>query len=112
MSVPRSLSLRRDAFNDEEPASYVLVQKPIRELERLRVHSRDLNATNIAWPPKPITEPSFHSDLCCELEAVLRPGTARSVGFRLRTGDKEFTEVAYDRNYAAVYVDRKQSGND
>jgi hypothetical protein len=33
------------------------------------------------------------------------------IGFRIRTGDDEFTEVAYDRNFVAVYVDRTKSGD-
>lgn len=110
MSIPRTLSLRKVAFNQEEPATYVLVQKPVRELESLRTNTRFLDATNATWPPMPLTEHDELADLTLELEATIKPGTARSVGFRIRTGEHEYTEVAYDRHFSGVYVDRTKSG--
>lgn len=111
MSVPRSLSLRHVAFNDEEPATWVLVQRPVQELRQLRTGSQKLDTTSVAWPPVPVTQPGDLPDMTFELAATLRPGQARSVGLRIRTGEEEFTEIAYDRHYAGVYVDRTQSGN-
>ena len=111
MSIPRELSLRRMSFNDEEPATYVLVQKPVAELQALRVNSRTVGTADAGWPPVAVTEPGELRELTFEIEATLEPGNARSVGFRIRTGDDEFTEVAYDRHFAAVYVDRSKSGN-
>jgi fructan beta-fructosidase len=45
------------------------------------------------------------------VEATLKPGSARSCGFRIRTGEAEFTEVGYDNKPGAIYVDRRKSGN-
>ncbi|MCA9050773.1 MAG: GH32 C-terminal domain-containing protein, partial [Planctomycetaceae bacterium] len=111
MSIPRSLSLRRVAFNHEEPATYVLVQQPVIELNQLAAASRNLDTSAAGWPPVAVTAPDDLKDMTFQLTATLRPGTARSVGFRIRTGDDEFTEVAWDRDFTAVYVDRSQSGN-
>lgn len=111
MSIPRSLSLKKMAFNKEEPATYVLVQKPVRELNMLRTSTRTLDASKAAWPPMPVTENGELNDLTFELEATIKPGEARSVGFRIRTGESEYTEVAYDRRFSGVYVDRTKSGN-
>ena len=111
MSTPRTLSLRKVAFNDEEPATYVLVQKPVRELQDLRSSTRMLDATKATWPPIAVTNADELKDMTFELETTVTPGTARSVGFRIRTGEDEYTEVAYDRNYCGVYVDRTKSGN-
>lgn len=111
MSVPRELSLIKVAFNSEEPPTYVLVQKPVAELQNLRIGSMTLDTKTAAWPPVPITKPGELADMTFGLQATLRPGNARSVGFRIRTGDDEYTEVAYDRNFAGVYVDRSKSGN-
>lgn len=108
MSIPRSLSLKELAFNKEEPATYVLVQKPVKERDKLRTSTRTLDASKAAWPPMTVTE---NDELTFELEATIEPGAARSVGFRIRTGDDEYTEVAYDRNYSGIYVDRAKSGN-
>lgn len=111
ISIPRTLSLKKIAFNEEEPAAYVLVQNPVRELQKLRSGSRILDATVASWPPVALTEHGDLTDMTFELEANVRPGTARSAGFRIRTGKDEFTEIGYDRNYAGVYVDRTKSGN-
>ena len=111
MSIPRSLSLRKVARNNEEPATYVLVQTPVEEFRRLIMSSRPLDTSNVGWPPKRLTEAGDLEDMTFELTATLKPGEARSVGFRIRTGDDEFTEVAYDRDFGAVYVDRRDSGN-
>lgn len=111
MSVPRTLSLKKVAFNAEEPATYVLVQQPVAELQKLRTETRELDCSRAAWPPVAVTKPGDLNDLMFELETTLRPGEARSVGFRIRTGYDEFVEVAYDRHFAGVYVDRSKSGN-
>jgi fructan beta-fructosidase len=111
MSVPRALSLKKVAFNKEEPPGYVLIQKPVDELLALRTKTYSLDTSKPAWPPVSVTAPGDLPDMTFELKATLRPGTARSVGFRIRTGEDEFTEVAYDRSFAAVYVDRAKAGN-
>ena len=110
MTVPRTLGLKKVAFNAEEPATSVLVQKPVRELQKLRTATRTLDTSVATWPPVPVTQRDEISDLTFELEAKLKPGAARSVGFRIRTGKQEFTEIAYDRNSVGVYVDRTKSG--
>lgn len=110
MSIPRSLSLKEVAFNKEEPATYVLNQRPVEELKELRASTRTLDATKAAWPPMAVTEKDELDDISFELEATITPATARSVGFRIRTGEDEFTEVVYDRHYSGVYVDRSKSG--
>ena len=111
MSVPRSLSLKKVAFNDEEPATYVMVQRPVAELENLRKETRTIDTTRAAWPPTAVTQPGQLTDLTLELETTLKPGSARSLGFRIRTGEDEYTEIGYDRQSLSVYVDRRKSGN-
>ncbi|MCS7468483.1 glycoside hydrolase family 32 protein [Stieleria sp. ICT_E10.1] len=115
MSVPRTLSLRktpgRDDLGRDDSGEYVLVQRPVKELQRLRVHSRSIQTHAATWPPVAVTKPGELTDRVFELETTLKPGTARSVGLRIRTGDDEFTEVGYDREPGAVYVDRRKSGN-
>lgn len=110
MSLPRSLSLRRVAFNDEEPAVLTLVQEPVQELASLRTATRRLDSAS-GWPPVALTEPGDLDDMTCELEVTITPADARSAGLRIRTGDDEYTEIGYDRFDAAVYVDRTKSGN-
>nr|MCU0713537.1 glycoside hydrolase family 32 protein [Pirellula sp.] len=111
MSVPRELTLRKVAFNSEEPATYVLVQKPIRELSTLHGESTPLDTRQLGWPPKKITEPGGIQEMQFELTAELKPGYARSLGFRIHTGEDEYTEIGYDKQILGIYVDRTKSGN-
>ncbi|XZE22294.1 glycoside hydrolase family 32 protein [Pirellulaceae bacterium SH449] len=111
MTVPRELSLRKLSYNAEEPATYVLVQKPAHELETLRVKPRSLATQNLGWPPKKLTSQGELEDMRFELLTHWEPGKARSLGFRIHTQDDEFTEIGYDRENLGVYVDRTKSGN-
>lgn len=111
MSVPRSLSLRSVAFNSEEPERLVLVQRPVKELEKLRVSSTPVDVSAAAWPPVAVTNPGDLKGYQFEVEVRLIPRSARSVGLRIRSGDDEFTEIGFDRWQNSVYVDRKRSGN-
>jgi fructan beta-fructosidase len=111
MSLPRELSLRKLSYNEEEPATYVLVQKPIRELSQLHGKSTILETRQLGWPPKKILQPGEIQDMQFELSAELKPGRARSLGFRIHTGQDEYTEIGYDSQFLGVYVDRTKSGN-
>ncbi|MCP4172889.1 MAG: glycoside hydrolase family 32 protein [Fuerstiella sp.] len=112
MSVPRTLSLRSvPVKNATASHHYVMVQRPVREFRSLRTNSMTLDTSSTAWPPVAITKPGDLRDLNFVIDTTLRPGTARSCGLRIRTGDSEFTEVGYDRDPGAVYVDRRKSGN-
>ena len=112
MSVPRTLSLRRvpsaDGAGSEQ---YTLVQRPVEEFSQLREKTMRLETATATWPPVAITKSGDLTDMNFVLEATLKPGTARSCGFRIRTGDDEFTEIGYDGESRAVYVDRRKSGN-
>lgn len=112
MSIPRVLSLRnRNAHDTKLPADYVLIQKPVEELKKLRSMEQPLDTSKAAWPPVAITEKGSLSERSFELELKLNPGEARSCGIRLRSGVDEFLEIGYDRDPGVVYVDRRQAGN-
>ncbi|MFN7844903.1 MAG: glycoside hydrolase family 32 protein [Pirellula sp.] len=111
MSVPRELSLRKVAFNSEEPATYVLVQKPIREFSKLHSESTSLDTRQLGWPPRRITQPGEIQEMQFELTAEWKPARARSLGFRIHTGEDEYTEIGYDSQFLSAYVDRTKSGN-
>ena len=112
MSVPRTLSLRRvDPEPEAKLPTYVLVQRPVRELERIHGEKLRTLIVKASWPPKAMTEPGDLTDMSFRLQCNLKPGTARSVGLRLRTGDGEYTEIGYDSKGGVTYVDRRRSGN-
>ena len=110
MSVPRTLSLKRVAFNKEEPETYVLIQRPVRELNTLRSETLEIRDRLVSWPPTALTKPGQVKDMSFELEATLHTANLRSIGFRIRTGENEFTEIGYDRDQQGVYLDRSHSG--
>ncbi|MFP9048792.1 GH32 C-terminal domain-containing protein, partial [Enterococcus faecalis] len=45
-------------------------------------------------------------------EFKVSPGSAAEFGFKVRTGENQFTKVGYDRRNAKLFVDRSESGND
>ncbi len=109
MSVPRTLSLRNVAQKNQPPR-YVMVQRPVRELKKLRERSIKLMTKHATWPPVSVTKPGQIRDLRFVLETTLKPGSERSCGLRIRTGKNEFTEVGFDTKPGVVYVDRRHSG--
>ena len=111
MSVPRTLSLRKVPAPDKTTAGrYVMVQRPVKEFSALRQEKYPVKTDAATWPPTAVTKPGDIAELNFVLETTLKPGTAGSVGIRVRTDDDEFTEVGYDREPGAVYVDRRKSG--
>ena len=105
MSIPRTLSLRH--LGDR----YVMVQRPVRELQQSLGEPVSIDTTRAAWPPVAVTEPGDIDDMSFVLSTTLIPGTARSCGLRIRTSEDEFTEVGCDTHDGTVYVDRRKSGN-
>ncbi len=110
MSVPRTLALRSVRFNGEEPEQLVLVQQPIEELKQLRKSTLTPDVSDAGWPPRAVTSAGELGGYEFELEATLKPGQGRSLGFRIRSGENEYTEIGFDRWQNAVYVDRTRSG--
>ena len=109
MSVPRTLTLRKQPSGDN--ATYTLIQRPVQEFRKLSNGVIPLNTTAAAWPPVAVSKPAELTDMNFILETTLQPGSARSCGIRIRTGQDEYTEVGYDREPGVVYVDRRKSGN-
>jgi sucrose-6-phosphate hydrolase SacC (GH32 family) len=70
-----------------------------------------LETGGVNWPPRAVSRPGQLVDMSFVLDTVFQPGTARSCGIRIRTGDDEYTEIGYDRADGVVYVDRRRSGN-
>ena len=111
MSVPRTLSPRAIPSGKNGTTEYVMIQRPVKELQGLVVDSRRLNTKDAAWPPVTVVKSGDLDDTVFEIDTVLTPGTARSVGLRIRTKEDEYTEIGYDRKHNSVYVDRTRSGN-
>lgn len=104
MTLPRELSLA------ERHDSLQLLQQPVRELHALRADTfefkgrseDELNRKLASWP---------HRSQTFELEAVIRPGGAAEVAWKLLRGDGDETLVGFDATKQELFVDRSKSGN-
>lgn len=102
-SVPRTLVLHRYADGLR------LVQRPVRELERLRRERLHIVNASVADVNQKIRESGTKGEVY-EFEAELRPGQVDDIGFRLRKSKDAETLVGFDAVHREVYVDRTRSG--
>lgn len=100
MSVPRTLSLRRI------DGTLRLIQRPVRELRTLRSAARSFrNVTVDGEHTLPLRGQALWIDV------TLRPQASDRCGLRLLQSDRHHTDIGYDRQARAVFIDRTQSGN-
>ncbi len=100
-SIPRTLMLRRYADGLR------LVQRPVRELEKLRSGKLRIANASVAEANQKLS--GMKSEIY-EFEAELEPGHADEIGFRLRKSKEAETLVGFDAVHGEVYVDRTHSG--
>lgn len=104
MTVPRELGLVL-----LEDGTYVLTQRPARELRTLRGARPAVELSN-----EPLSAPSTLTDPltgdALEIVLTLEPGTAREIGLRVRQGPTERTTIGYNAERGVVFVDRTASG--
>jgi levanase len=102
MTVPRELGLRSSSDGVR------LVQQPVSALQDLRgdalLNARNMPVTN-GSAPLPARGTAY------ELTATFNPGTASTVGVKVRTGNGQETRIGYDRSAGEVFVDRTTSGD-
>jgi levanase len=102
MSLPRTLSLRK------EDGRYVMVHRPVKQIERWR-------GDVVKLSNQPVSEANAtlgsvkgkHFDLLVRIDA----GDAAEAGIKVRLGDGEETLVGWSRASGNVFVDRIKSGN-
>ncbi len=103
-SIPRVLSLR------EVDGELRLIQRPVRELEKLRVERRRLAGVDVRGNDKTLAAAGIEGAQL-EIRAVLEPGNAKECGLKVRQGDDEETVIGYDVAKGTVFVDRTRSGD-
>jgi fructan beta-fructosidase len=101
MTIPRQLSLERVRDTVQ------LVQRPIQELEHLRLErcnlaNTELNEGSMAIPVRGAS---------LEIIAEFQLGTATEFGLKLRVGPHAHTIVGYDKRTQELFVDRRTSGD-
>jgi fructan beta-fructosidase len=98
LTVPRSLHLERDTMK--------LLQRPVRELERLRGTPSSVNALTLANEHHRLTM----TGTTLEIVAEFNLGTAKEFGICVRIGSTARTVIGFDTTTATLFVDRRQSG--
>ena len=102
MTVPRQLSLR------DVHGALRIFQSPVTQLKELRsapvthLQNRRIANGTTALPAK---------GKALWIDATLRPGSAKTYGLKVRTGNGQATVIGYDRAAGQLYVDRTHSGN-
>jgi fructan beta-fructosidase len=103
MTLPRALALRKTDHG------WLLLQRPVKELETLRGQRRQLALENLSGPVdlsklNPVTTDGF------ELQAELEPSTNAAFDLELRTNAREATVLHVDLSKLELTLDRTRSG--
>jgi sucrose-6-phosphate hydrolase SacC (GH32 family) len=104
MSIPREVGLRKTSEGIR------LVQKPVREMEKLRDQHFKFKGGDIADANAWLAKNHIQGNQL-ELAVELEPQSAGIEGVKVLKGDKEQTVIGVDRERGTVFVDRTQSGN-
>jgi sucrose-6-phosphate hydrolase SacC (GH32 family) len=104
MSIPRQPGLRRTAEGIR------LVQKPVREMEKLRDRHFTFKGGDIAAANDWLAKNQIAGQQL-ELVVELAPQSAGVQGIKVLKGTKEETVIGVDRGRGQMFVDRTQSGN-
>jgi fructan beta-fructosidase len=104
MSIPRTLSLRQG------DGGWLLVQRPVKELEGLREQRIELALENLNGPADLSKLNSVTTDLF-EVDADLVPSTNAVFHLKLRSGATEETVLSIDVTNRSLTLDRTRSGN-
>ena len=101
MTVPRELAL--ESRNGE----IALIQRPVRELEKLRVPILSMKGMSTEEVKTRLSELQLDSfEMIAEFEA----GTQEAFGFKVRTSADQETVIGYHSESAELFVDRTRSG--
>lgn len=104
MTIPRELSLRDTA------QGLRLVQKPVRELQRLRGPRQTFKGGSVDQANQWLSKKNIRGD-SFEMKLVWEPGHSGQCGLRLLKGGEEETVLGFDEISKRVFVDRAHSGN-
>ena len=99
MSIPREMSLRRTADR-----GLVLVQRPIPQLQSLRLDTQTIASQDI----RPSRE--LASGDALEIEATIQPAAGDRCGIKVAVSGSQETLIGYDAASGCAFVDRDRSG--
>jgi fructan beta-fructosidase len=103
MSLPRALSLRKTE------SSWRLLQRPVKELEKLRGRHQQITLKNLTGQAD-LTKLNDVTTELFELHAELEPSKNAVFDLKLITGVKEETVLSFDVQTGKLTLDRTRSG--
>jgi fructan beta-fructosidase len=101
MSIPRELNLKR--IGDK----LRLCQKPVRELDALRINPVNVDSLTLSDQAKVLSVRGQQLDIVTEIAV----GSAKLIGLRVLKGEQQETTILYDVEKQMLSVDRTMSGN-
>ncbi|OIR05384.1 levanase precursor [mine drainage metagenome] len=100
MSLPRKLSLKK--INGE----WILIQQPVRVIEKLR-NKAFVFVNRIVAKEETVN----FSGQVFELELLFQPSSAGESGIKLAVGNNHFLKISYDATNQQMIVDRSQTNS-
>ena len=104
MSIPREVGLHKTSEGIR------LMQKPVREMEKLRGEHFQFKGGDLAEANAWLKQNKIKGDQI-ELVVEFAPAAAGVQGVKVLKGGPEATVIGVDREHGRVFVDRTQSGN-
>ncbi|MCY9308119.1 MULTISPECIES: GH32 C-terminal domain-containing protein [Bacillus] len=104
-SIPRELKLKTLTEGVR------VVQTPVKELQTIRGTSKKWKNQTISPASQNVLADLSGDAYELHAEFQVSPGSAPEFGFKVRTGENQFTKVGYDRKNTKLFVDRSESGN-
>ncbi|MCY7756450.1 GH32 C-terminal domain-containing protein [Bacillus inaquosorum] len=104
-SIPRELKLKTLT------GGVRIVQTPVKELQTIRGTSKKWKNQTISPASQNVLAGLSGDAYELHAEFQVSPGSAPEFGFKVRTGENQFTKVGYDRKNTKLFVDRSESGN-
>ncbi|MCY8145587.1 GH32 C-terminal domain-containing protein [Bacillus inaquosorum] len=104
-SIPRELKLKTLT------GGVRVVQTPVKELQTIRGTSKKWKNQTISPASQNVLAGLSGDAYELHAEFQVSPGSAPEFGFKVRTGENQFTKVGYDRKNTKLFVDRSESGN-
>jgi fructan beta-fructosidase len=104
MTLPRKLELHHSG------GQFRLAQVPVESLRSLRAEQLTYSGKSPAELNRKLRQWA-HRTQTLEIEATIRPGSAKRVVWKLLGGSGEYTLVGFDAEARQLFVDRTKSGN-
>lgn len=104
MTLPRSLELRTT------PDGVRLAQSPAASLRALRAQAFTYQGNNIARLNRKLSQWP-HKSQTFEMLAVIQPGKAKRIAWKILEGPEEYTLIGYDIAARQLFVDRTKSAS-